>query len=73
MERLGSGPSAGGELFTQIEVELTRVKRMAEMTGDRPLIYFIDMSIIQARSRALGVKMLVPAEEPKWPSKISET
>ncbi len=38
-----------------IEVELTRVRKMAEYYGDDLLLYLIDMSILQAKdSTPLG-------------------
>ena len=35
-----------------IEIELTRVRRMAEQADDGFLLYLIDMAIIQANARA---------------------
>ena len=35
-----------------IEIELTRVRRMAEQTDDGFLLYLIDMAIIEAKANA---------------------
>ncbi len=35
-----------------IEIELTRVRRMAEQAGDEFLLYLIDMAVIEAHARA---------------------
>ena len=35
-----------------IEVELTRVRKMAEHAGDEFLLYLIDMAIIEANAKA---------------------
>jgi hypothetical protein len=35
-----------------IEIELTRVRRMAEQTDDRFLLYLLDMAILEANRRA---------------------
>lgn len=38
-----------------IEIELTRVRRMAEQTDDRFLLYLIDMAILEANRRARSI------------------
>jgi len=39
-------------LFELIEIELTRVRRMAEQENDGFLLYLIDMAILEANSKA---------------------
>jgi hypothetical protein len=39
-------------MFDLIEIELTRVRRMAEQTGDTFLLYLIDIAIIEANAKA---------------------
>ncbi|HKM81194.1 MAG TPA: hypothetical protein VJY15_09565 [Candidatus Acidoferrum sp.] len=39
-------------MFDLIEIELTRVRRMAEQTDDAFLIYLIDIAIIEANAKA---------------------
>ena len=39
-------------MFELIEIELTRVRRMAEPTGDGFLLYLIDIAILQANAKA---------------------
>ncbi len=39
-------------MFDLIEIELTRVRRMAEHSSDDLLLYLIDMAIIQANAKA---------------------
>ncbi len=46
-----------------IEIELTRVRRMAEQADDSFLLYLIDMAVIQANARARSrnsVEKLIP-------------
>jgi hypothetical protein len=38
-----------------IEIELTRIRRMAEQTDDRFLLYLLDMAILEANRRARGI------------------
>lgn len=39
-------------MFGLVEIELTRVRRMAEQAGDGFLLYLIDMAIIEANAKA---------------------
>lgn len=39
-------------MFELIEIELTRVRRMAEQTDDGFLLYLIDIAIIEANAKA---------------------
>jgi len=39
-------------LFELIEIELTRVRRMAEQENDGFLLYLIDMAILEANAKA---------------------
>ena len=39
-------------MFELIEIELTRVRRMAEPAGDGFLLYLIDIAILQANAKA---------------------
>jgi hypothetical protein len=39
-------------MFDLIEIELTRVRRMAEQTDDTFLLYLIDIAIIEANAKA---------------------
>jgi hypothetical protein len=38
-----------------IEIELTRIRRMAEQTNDRFLLYLLDMAILEANRRARSI------------------
>lgn len=38
-----------------IEIELTRIRRMAEQTDDRFLLYLLDMAILEANRRARSI------------------
>jgi hypothetical protein len=38
-----------------IEIELTRIRRMAEQTSDRFLLYLLDMAILEANRRARSI------------------
>lgn len=38
-------------MFDLIEFELTRVRRMAEPTGNRLLVYLLDIAIIEANGK----------------------
>jgi hypothetical protein len=62
-------------MFDLIEVELKRIKGMAEQAGDPFLLYLVDMALMQARMRALGLRALgsTAPEEPECLSKTSET
>ena len=40
------------KMFELVEIELTRVRRMAEQTSDDLLLYMIDMAIIEANAKA---------------------
>jgi hypothetical protein len=42
-------------MFDLIEMDLTRVRRMAEQTDNGFLLYLIDMAIVQANSKARAV------------------
>ncbi len=51
-----------------IEIELTRVRRMAEQADDGFLLYLIDMAIIQADARARArnsLETLIPRSQEK--------
>ncbi len=39
-------------MYALIEIELTRVRRMAEESGDEFLAYLIDLAIIEANTKA---------------------
>jgi len=39
-------------MFHLIEMDLTRVRRMAEQTDDGFLLYLIDMAILEANAKA---------------------
>jgi hypothetical protein len=39
-------------MFELLEIELTRVRKMAEHAGDAFLLYLIDMAILQANAEA---------------------
>ncbi len=39
-------------MFDLIEIELTRVRRMAERAGDAFLLYLIDLAVIDANAKA---------------------
>ena len=39
-------------MFELVEIELTRVRRMAEQTSDDLLLYMIEMAIIEAKAKA---------------------
>lgn len=39
-------------MFELIEIELTRVRKMAEQTDDGFLLYLIDIAIIEANAKA---------------------
>lgn len=39
-----------------IEIELTRIRRMAEHASDDLLLYFIDIAIIEANRKARSIK-----------------
>jgi hypothetical protein len=39
-------------MFDLIEIELTRVRRMAEQTSDGFLLYLLDMAILEANRRS---------------------
>jgi len=43
-------------MFDLIEIELTRVRRMAEQTDDGFLLYLIDIAIIEANAKARSSK-----------------
>ncbi len=51
-----------------IEIELTRVRRMAEHADDAFLLYLIDMAILEAnrQSRLSGESRLRDAGKPKF-------
>jgi hypothetical protein len=39
-------------MFELLEIELTRVRKMAEQAGDAFLLYLIDIAIIEAHAQA---------------------
>ena len=39
-------------MYALIEIDLTRVRRMAEESGDEFLAYLIDLAIIEANTKA---------------------
>jgi hypothetical protein len=43
-------------MFELIEIELTRVRRMAEGADDAFLLYLIDIAIIEANAKARSTK-----------------
>ncbi len=51
-------------MFDLIEIELTRVRRMAEQTDDAFLLYLIDIAIIEANAKArsdkVGLETMIP-------------
>jgi hypothetical protein len=51
-----SASGSGTDMLDLIEIELTRVRRMAEHADDGFLLYLIDMAILEAnrRSRSIG-------------------
>jgi hypothetical protein len=58
-----------------IEIELIRVRRMAEQAGDGLLLYFIDIAIIEANRKARSIKSAVgdvPSEHPEPDDRRSE-
>jgi hypothetical protein len=44
-------------MFDLVEIELTRVRKMAELTNDDLLIYLIDVAIIEANAKARSLKL----------------
>jgi hypothetical protein len=38
-----------------IEIELTRIRRMAQRTNDRFVLYLLDMAILEANRRARSI------------------
>ena len=46
-------------MYGLIEVELTRVRRMADEFGDGFLAYLIDLAIIEANTKARGLSNTV--------------
>jgi hypothetical protein len=48
----GLGLARKKPMFDLIEIELTRVRRMAEQTDDTFLLYLIDIAIIEANAKA---------------------
>jgi hypothetical protein len=62
-------PVLGKEMFDLIEIELTRVRRMAERADGEFLVYLIDMAIIEANAKARSpdnsLETLIPrSQEP---------
>jgi hypothetical protein len=51
-----------------IEIELTRVRRMAEQAGDDFLLYLIDMAVIEAHARARSRRESSEATDPGPPN-----
>jgi hypothetical protein len=47
-----AGSVIGLQMLDLIEIELTRVRRMAEHADDGFLLYLLDMAILEANSRA---------------------
>ena len=52
----GAESDRGQTMLDLIEIELTRVRRMAEHAGDSLLLYFIDIAIIEANRKARSVR-----------------
>ena len=46
----------GKKMHELIEIELTRVRRMAEQVDDRFLLYLIDMAILEVHRKARSSK-----------------
>jgi hypothetical protein len=44
-------------MFDLVEIELTRVRKMAELTNDDLLIYLIDVAIIEANTKARSLEL----------------
>ena len=55
-----------------IEIELTRVRKMAEGTGNYFLVYLIDMAVIEANANARSsdnsLETLIPRFEEQYAS-----
>ena len=55
-----------------IENELTRVRKMAERTGNYFLVYLIDVAIIEANAKARSsnnsLELLIPQSEEQYAS-----
>jgi hypothetical protein len=43
--------ATGTTMFQLLEIELTRVRRMAEQAGDAFLLYLIDLAILEANAK----------------------
>jgi len=50
--RLHKTQVSGSHMLDLIEIELTRVRRMAEHADDGFLLYLLDMAILEANRRA---------------------
>jgi hypothetical protein len=57
MSRVAQDPGSAFRvaMLDLIEIELTRVRRMAEQTDDRFLLYLLDMAILEANRRARSI------------------
>jgi hypothetical protein len=57
MSRVAQDPGSTFKvaMLDLIEIELTRVRRMAEQTDDRFLLYLLDMAILEANRRARSI------------------
>jgi hypothetical protein len=57
-------------MFVLIEIELTRVRRMAEQAGDDFLVYLIDIAIIEANAKARSpnnsLEALIPRSQERY-------
>ena len=61
-------------MFELVEIELTRVRRMAEQTSDDLLLYMIDMAIIEAnaKARASSDSLATPVVEQRGYNEVFE-
>ena len=51
-------------MFELIEIELTRVRRMAEQADDGFLLYLIDIAIIEANAKARSMQSSIESIVP---------
>ncbi len=50
-------------MIERVELELTRVRRMAEQASDSMLVYLIDMAILKANAKARAASDALANEE----------